>query len=289
MTCVDLHTHSRFSDGTDSPGELLEQAELIGLAAVALTDHDTTAGLGEFLAAARLHPGVEAIAGVEISTLFSARELHFVGLFIDPADPELAAFLAEMRENRRRRNEAIKAKLHFLGYPVEWSDPAFGGLDPTSAGRPHFARVLVEHYGFPTMQSVFDKLLKNGCPAYVRRELPDPSRAIAAIHAAGGVAVWAHPVYRERNERAFVRRVLKRFAPLGLDAAEAYYSMFGPPETALMLEMTSTFGLAVSGGSDYHGKNSPAVALGEGAGGLRVPAEVVATLREKSRIYQPGK
>ena len=138
----------------------------------------------------------------------------------------------------------------------------------------------MENYGFPTMQSVFDKLLKRGCPAYVQRTLPDPVRAFEAIHAAGGVAVWAHPVYRERNERAWARRVMKRFAPLGLDAVEGYYSLFGPHETELVTELAAAYRLALSGGSDYHGLNSPNLRIGVGAGGLRVPESLLAPLKE---------
>ncbi len=277
---IDLHTHSVFSDGSDTPAALLAAAVRAELAAVALTDHDTVAGIPDFLAAARSCPAIEAVPGVEISTSFSGRELHFVGLFIDHSCPELKLFLEEMRRNRQRRNEAIRLKLNKLGYVLTWDDPVFSEVtDSSSVGRPHFARALMQNYGFPSMQAVFDKLLKKGCPAYVPRELPDPVRAIRAIHAAGGVAVWAHPVYRECNERAWAKRIMKRFAPLGLDAVEGYYSMFGPAETAMILELSAMYGLAVSGGSDYHGKNSPGVSIGTGAGKLRVPAELLSRLR----------
>ena len=219
----------------------------------------------------------------ELSTMFGNRELHFVGLFIDPETSELAEFLERMREGRRRRNELIRLKLNTLGFPVTWDEPEFAGAssDSASIGRPHFARALMRKYGFPTMQSVFDRLLKRGCAAYVPRELPDPARAIEVIHAAGGIAVWAHPVYRERNERAWAKRIMKRFAPLGLDAVEGYYSMFGPQETALVIELAGVYNLAVSGGSDFHGANSPTIPLGSGAGGLFVPPELLAPLKER--------
>ncbi len=243
MNRIDLHTHSSCSDGSCTPTELVELAAASGLGAVALTDHDTVAGIAEFLEAGRRHPEVETIPGVELSTMFGNRELHFVGLFIDPETSELAEFLERMREGRRRRNELIRLKLNTLGFPVTWDEPEFAGAssDSASIGRPHFARALMRKYGFPTMQSVFDRLLKRGCAAYVPRELPDPARAIEVIHAAGGIAVWAHPVYRERNERAWAKRIMKRFAPLGLDAVEGYYSMFGPQETALVIELAGVY------------------------------------------------
>lgn len=295
MNRIDLHTHSCCSDGSCTPTELVELAAAAGVGAIALTDHDTVAGIPEFLEAGRRHPEVETVPGVELSTMFSNRELHMVGLFIDPETPVLTAFLEEMREGRRCRNEQIRLKLNTLGFPVTWDDPAFAGAssDSASIGRPHFARALMHKYGFPTMQSVFDRLLKRGCAAYVPRELPDPARAIEVIHAAGGIAVWAHPVYRERNERAWAKRIMRRFSPLGLDAVEGYYSMFGPQETALVLELAGLYHLAVSGGSDFHGANSPNIQLGSGAGGLLVPPELLNGLKarcvaRRAAVDKPG-
>ena len=271
---IDLHTHSTASDGSCTPAELLRQAAELGLYAVALTDHDTVAGIPEFLAEAANFPQIHAVPGVELSTVFGARELHIVGLFLDHENKQLTDFLEEQRDKRRTRNEAIRLKLNSLGYPLTWDDPAFAGAgDACSIGRPHFARALMTNYGFPSMQSVFEKLLKRGCPAYVPRELPDPKRAIDAIHAAGGLAVWAHPVYREKNERAWAKRIIKRFAPLGLDAVEGFYSMFSPTETAMMTELAEFYGVLLSGGSDFHGENAT-VSLGVGAGKLHVPDEL---------------
>lgn len=282
MSFIDLHVHSNSSDGSDEPAEIVKIAADSGLAAVALTDHDTVGGIPAFLDAARNYPELEAIPGVEISTMFGNRELHIVGLFLDHTNSELCSFLEDMRKNREIRNEAIRRKLNSLGYPLTWDHPALAAAgDTASIGRPHFARALMEDYGFPTLQSVFDKLLKRGCPAYVQRTLPDPTRVINAIHAAGGVSVWAHPVYRERNERAWARRVMKRFAPLGLDAVEGYYSLFGPGETQMMTELAQLYKLALSGGSDYHGRNSPNIAIGSGAGKLRVPAELLGPLKAR--------
>lgn len=276
MRYIDLHVHSRSSDGSDTPSGIVELAAAADLAAVALTDHDTVGGICEFLEAAKRFPDLEAIPGVEISTMFGNRELHIVGLYIDHENPTLCEFLEEMRKNRSVRNEAIRLKLNFLGYPLTWDDPALAAAgDTASVGRPHFARALMEKHGFPTLQSVFDKLLKRGCPAYVQRTLPDPVKAFEAIHAAGGVAVWAHPIYRERNEHAWARRIMKRFSPLGLDAVEAYYSLFGPGETELITRLAETYQLALSGGSDYHGDNTPNIRIGSGAGGLRVPESLL--------------
>ncbi len=282
MRYIDLHVHSRSSDGSETPTRIVEMAAAVNLAAVALTDHDTVDGVPEFLEAAERFPQLEAIPGVEISTMFGNRELHIVGLYIDHTNPVLCEFLEEMRKNRSIRNEAIRIKLNSLGYPLTWDCPALAAAgDSASVGRPHFARALMEKFNFPSLQSVFDKLLKRGCPAYVQRTLPDPVRAFEAIHAAGGITVWAHPVYRERNEHAWARRVMKRFSALGLDAVEGYYSLFGPGETEMVTQLADRFELAVSGGSDYHGDNSPNIDLGAGAGRLRVPEELLEELKKR--------
>ncbi|MBR2912146.1 MAG: hypothetical protein IKC05_11070, partial [Lentisphaeria bacterium] len=120
-------------------------------------------------------------------------------------------------------------------------------------------------------------------PAYVPRKLPVAKEAIEAIHASGGVAVWAHPVYRERNEAVWLRRVAKHLTHAGLDGIEDYYSMFSPVETALVTEIAGINDLAISGGSDYHGENSPDISMGSGMGGLRVPAELLNGLKAKKK------
>lgn len=277
MSHIDLHTHSTASDGSCTPAQIVELAAALPLQAVALTDHDTTAGLEEFLEAGKKYPELETIPGVELATRYGARELHIVGLFIDPGSAALQQFLEIQRDFRRKRNRDLQLKLHFLGYEITGEEPAFaevGGISD-NAGRPHFARAIMEKYNFPDLRTVFDKLLGNNRPAYVPRQLGSPAAAIAAIHAAGGVAVWAHPIYRDRNERAFLRRGARKLAERGIDALEGYYSLFGPAETELVTEIAGSLDLAVSGGSDFHGGNSPNIELGTGAGKLRVPAELL--------------
>ena len=284
-SCIDLHTHSTASDGGDAPAALPRLASEAGLAAVALTDHDTVAGIPEFLASGEKHPDVETIPGVELASLYGSRELHIVGLFIDWRNADLAAFLEKQRELRRRRNEEIKAKLNILGYATNWGDEAFSGRDPSTVGRPHFARHLCLRHGFADSRQAFDRLLGHSRPAYVPRKLGTCREAIDAIHSSGGIAVWAHPIYRERNEAAWLRRLARHLARYGLDGIEGYYSLFGPPETALVTEIAAVNDLALSGGSDYHGENSPDIHIGSGMGGLRVPASLLAGLKKKREKY----
>ena len=284
---MDLHNHSTASDGTDAPSRIPALAAELDLAAVALTDHDTLGGIAEFLAAAADFPAVEAVPGVEISCEYSGREIHLLGLFVDHESPELNEFLRRQREDRLRRNEEMMRKLNSLGYALSWEDEEFRNGDAANMGRPHFARALVRRYGFPSLAAVFEKLLGHSRPGFVPRRLPSPVFAIEAIHAAGGVAVWAHPVYRDRNERAWLNRGLRRMSGWGLDAVEGYYSLFGKNETALVSEAAERYGVALSGGSDYHGNNST-VAMGSGAGGLRVPAGLLEGLKKRRDMHRPS-
>ena len=280
---IDLHTHSTASDGTCTPTELVKLAREADLAAVALTDHDTTAGIPEFLEAGKNAGGVETIPGTELSVRYGAREIHIVGLFIDHQAESLKTFLAGEQAKRVKRNRDMKVKLALLGYPLDDDEPAFtaaGGLE-ANLGRPHFAQALVAKYPdrFPDLHAVFDKLLGNNCPGFIPRAYASPREAIEAIRQAGGTAVWAHPVYRNRNERAFVLRVARKLAALGLGGIEGYYSLFGPPETQMITEIAANLGLALSGGSDFHGERTPGIGLGTGMGKLRVPARLLDGLR----------
>ncbi len=270
---IDLHLHSNFSDGTDSPEEVARAADAAGLAAAALTDHDTLDGLPRFLACAEKYPELRLIPGVEISTRFNNRELHIVGLWANPDCGELTEFLAQMRDGRRKRAEIMAIKLASLGYPLpeeEWR-----GL--SVVGRMHFARLLFKHYRFSDLNDVFAKLLRRGSPAFVPRPLPPPETAIAVLHRAGATTVWAHPVFSQAGERGWMKRVLKALVPAGLDAAEVYYSGFSPQQVALVSELTQRAGLAFSGGSDCHDiSGSPPV-----GGVMPVPVSLLAPLEAR--------
>ena len=278
--CLDLHTHSTCSDGTDSPAVLIQKAAAIGLSGVALTDHDTAKGIDEFMAAAEEYPTLTAIPGVEISSRYQTRELHILGLFIDPDNRTFKQFLLNARDERLLRAEAISIKLKALGYPVDL-DAMLAGPQGDSIGRPHFATKLRDDYEFSSLGEVFDQLLRRGAPAYVPRHLPDPFAGIEAIHAAGGIASWAHPIYRAYRERSWARQVLKRLVPAGLDAVEGYYSAFTPSQSEIMTSLASEFGIGVSGGSDYHGTCHENIELGSGAGDLRVPGTLLEDLRRR--------
>ncbi len=280
MKNIDLHCHSCFSDGCDTPAQLAESAAAVGLSALALTDHDTVAGLEEFRRAGAAFPGMETIAGVEISTTYGQKELHITGLFIDPANPFLNGFLGDLRRERLERARAMSARLAAIGYPVNMPELQGSGARPI--GRPHFARLLAENYRFASIAEVFDRLLKRGCPGYVPRRLPPPEAAIDAIHRAGGCAIWAHPISGPRSDHSWINRMCAKLRGMGLDGVEAWYSTFSPLQTDMIREVAGRQRLLCSGGSDYHGENQPDIMLGRGRGGLAVPGEILEPLRQRS-------
>ena len=281
---IDLHTHSAASDGSDTPSELMAHALEIGLHGIALTDHDTVSGIPEFLESAA-GKEIRAVPGLEISSTLYNKEIHILGLFIDHTSEKLREFLKAARENRNIRNTLILQKLNAMHYEItqkELNDCAGG----ESIGRPHFAKILVEKGYFETPQEVFDRCLKRGARAYTPRVLPNPSDSIDAIHEAGGLAIWAHPVYRAAGERAFVRKYLKKLIQFGLDGIEAYYSLYSFAQHSMLMDASLEHGILVSGGSDYHGSNQSSVQLGTGGRALAVPDAVLEKLEQAWRARQ---
>ena len=277
---LDFHTHSSASDGSDSPTELVCAARRSGLSAIALTDHDTISGLPEFLRAAD-GSGLTAVPGVEISSNLYNKEIHILGLFVDPVSPELNAFLEDLRNRRNIRNRQMIEKLNIIGYRITLEELQ-AAAPGESVGRPHVAELLVKKGYFATIQDAFDSCLKRGARAYTPREPVPPGDCIQAIHTAGGLAFWAHPVYRARSERATVRRFLKVLVPLGLDGLEAYYPVFTARQTAMLNEMAQEFSILRTGGTDYHGEEvHPGIKLGIGTGDLCVPDDLLPPMLEK--------
>lgn len=275
---VDLHIHSTASDGTVAPGDLPELGAAAGLTAMALTDHDTVAGLSDFMARQKDFPQMELIPGIEFSSHDPSRELHIVGLFIDPENPGLLAMIDSMRRSRQMRGELMMQKLSSLGYTVTIDELIAVGAPPDAPGRPHFAQVLVNKYNFPDNKTVFERLLKRGLPGYVARELPPPEEVIKVIKAAGGLAIWAHPFNTRHSMNNYIRRTAAVLKIAGLDGLEAYYTEYTPSKSANALRIAAELGLVVSGGSDFHGSIHPEVKLGKGTGTLNVPDETVAFL-----------
>lgn len=276
---IDLHTHSTASDGSDSPSGIIQKAEALGLAAVALCDHDTVSGLEEFESAA-VTSSVEAIPGIEISTMLFHKEVHIVGLFIDRNASCIQEPLAMLRRSRLERNEKIIERLFRAGFEITKEDvAAFAGGE--SIGRPHIARALIEKGYFENMQEVFAKCLKRGRPFYIPREHIQPDAAIRMIHQAGGLAFWAHPLHDRKGDRAFLKKFLKEMMRWDLDGVEGCYSLFTERQEAITQAVAADLGLLLSGGSDYHGKNQPTIALGTGLGNLKVPYSFLEEIKKR--------
>ena len=276
---IDLHCHSTASDGTLSPAELVHAARALGIEAVALTDHDTLAGISAFLAAGAATE-IECVPGVELAARTARGEnVHILGLFVDHRHAELRNLLADIRRRRQERNAEMFRRVNELGYAVELE-----GLARAEGviGRPHLAAALVEAGYFHTPQMAFDKLLGRGRPGYVPRRVPAVGECIGCLRRAGAVTVWAHPMVTRSMTNARLARMAAAFKDCGLDALEAYYPEHSENNTATVLALCRQLALLPSGGSDFHGKTMPTIALGVGRGGLRVPAALLPPLRERA-------
>ncbi len=271
---IDLHVHSTASDGTFSPTEIIDMAIAKKLRAIALTDHDTLAGIDEFLAAAK-DQDIIAIPGVEVACNWYGASLHLLGLFVDHGNHELNKLLTEIRDNRRLRNQRIIDNLNSNGIEIERAEiEAYS--DGQALGRPHIARALIGKGLCRDMQDAFTRFIGRDAPCYSRRYLPMPERTIATLHQAGGVVILAHPFGGDKPPKTIlVRRKVKRLVQMGIDGMEVYYSDYTCRQTERALKIARDLKLLHSGGSDFHGFNQPGIELGTGRGNLKVPDTIL--------------
>ena len=270
-----------------SPGELLEVAAKQSLKALALTDHDTLDGVPEFLQAARGR-AIEAVAGIELAACEADdpnRSYHIVGLFLDGDSSRMESLLSEVIKWRNERNLKMIASLNRLGYGLSLEE-VLAQCGGAVLGRPHIAAALVSRGYVKDSQAAFDRLLASGKPAYVRRQLPTPEAAIAAIHSMGGAAVWAHPFTRGHYTNLQMRRIAVELKDRGLDGIEAYYPLHTPTQVRTALQMAGDLDLLVSGGSDFHGSRFKKLDLGVGYGNLKVPDELLEPLRGAAMAFR---
>ena len=271
---IDLHTHSTYSDGTFAPADLLRAAAEAGLEAVALTDHDTVRGVQ---ALAGAEAPLAFVPGIEMSIQYREDlRFHMLGLFIDPTRPEAMEFERFNQEKRHERNRQIVDKLNALGYPMAYEEAVAKAQG--IVGRMHIALTLVDKGYFPSVKEVFAAVMNHGKPAYVARFRYPAPKGIEFIHALGGVAVLAH-IGKELDDRDEMRTILKDLQEKGLDGVESHHADHTPELREWLAGLAKELGLATSGGSDFHGKNKPSVALGRGKGDLKVGFEVFERLR----------
>ncbi|MEK8213266.1 PHP domain-containing protein [Paenibacillus sp. FSL L8-0463] len=272
----DLHTHTQASDGMQPPAENVRIARHKGLAAVAITDHDTVSGVAEALAAG-LKYGITVVPGVEISTRAEGKEIHVLGYYIDTQQELFLSRLAEQRDTRAKRNDSIIGKLRGLGINITLDNVIAGigrELKPDeSIGRPHIADELVRLGAAADMREAFDKYLATGAAAYVSPPRITPELACEWIIEAGGTPVLAHPGIYGDDE--LVRGILTRSSLRGI---EAYHSDHTPADEERYLAMAQQFGLVVTGGSDFHGARQGVIFHGD-LGSVTVSADVLERLK----------
>jgi predicted metal-dependent phosphoesterase TrpH len=277
---IDLHAHTLCSDGSVSPAELVALAASSGARAIAITDHDTVAGLTEGRdAAARL--GVEFVNGIEISAEYSPGTMHILGYYIDAASVPLVSRLDDLVAARDERNPNIARRLQALGLDITYEEVArIAGSD--LVGRPHFARLMVEKGYAESIQDAFDRFLAKGAAAYVEKKRLSPADAIDLIHEAGGVAVLAHPYQLKLDSEQDLDRLIAELRALGLDGIEAIYSRHTRVERDFYSEMAARHSLLITGGSDFHGTYKPDISIVKGKGDLRVPYSLLEGLKARA-------
>lgn len=281
-TC-DLHTHSIYSDGTCSPSELLKLAESAGLSAIALCDHNTVDGLPEFIKAGASSP-VEAVPGIEFSTEFEDLDVHILALFVSSAHYcTINQLLCEGKRAKERSNLALVDALGKAGYVVNYEKIRMSA--PSGhINRCHIAAALTEKGYTASIQEAFSTLLSPKGPYYTPPARPSSFDMISFIHSIGAVSVLAHPLLT--MDEKTLRRFLDTAAPLGLHAMETMYPSYSSESARLAEEIARTYSLKYSGGSDFHGRNRPDIAIGTGKGNLQIPLEYLEALKKYAKY--PG-
>lgn len=274
MSCIDLHVHTTASDGTYTPAEVVELAHKTGLAAIAITDHDTVSGYAE--AARRgAELGVEIVPGIEISTKYGS-SIHMLGYYIDMQSEGLHHILDWIVEDRDARARKMAELMAADGLPVSFDimKERYGEV----IGRPHFANMLVELGLARDVQDAFDRYVEKGQRYYVGRTILPIERAIGLIIKAGGVPVLAHPFQYKRDD-AGLRELIEYCMQHGLRGMECYYTGYTPEQSAYLASLADEYGLIKTGGSDFHGENKKHILLGRGLGKLEVPYSLLEGLK----------
>ena len=274
MKQADLHTHTIYSDGSETPTRVVEMAKQAGLSAVAITDHDILDGYAEAAAAAATH-GLELIPGLEMSAAFEDNEVHVLGFFIELDCAPFQRLLAEQRVRRVARIREMVGRLQQLGLAIEPEEVFAAAGKQGSLGRPHVAQVLVKHGHVSSMREAFDRYIGAEGPAFVPGSTMTPAFVIQAIRQAGGVPVLAHPVYLKDDA------LIERFTREGLVGLEVYHSSHGAEVIQRYERLADQLGLLRTGGSDFHGTGKEGVAVGAS----RVPYARVEALKEWKRAH----
>jgi 3',5'-nucleoside bisphosphate phosphatase len=271
---IDLHSHTTESDGTFTPCDLVREALTRSLEALAITDHDTFAGYDLALPAAETG-GLDLVCGIELSTRFHGRSVHLLAYFPnEPPDPEFRKWINSLLASRNDRNVRMVERLRSLGVQITLDEVKAKGRSLT--GRPHFARVLMEKGYVASLRQAFDDYLDEGAKGYVERDEAEFGDAVKRVNRAGGIASVAHPV---RLTGFAIKDVIGDMRDLGLKALEVYHSDHTPANIIEYRALAEQYGLAMTGGSDFHGANKPGIQLGS----VGVPLELLKILRALPR------
>lgn len=276
MSYVDLHVHSTASDGTLTPEAVVHLAFEAGLLAIALTDHDTTAGIRQAQAAGE-ELGVEVVPGIEVSSSFKGHEIHILGLFVQPDCPSLRAALEEFRLHRDRRNEEMIRRLGADGIILTREELCAGHPDAVIT-RAHVARALLDQGLGSSMDQIFRKYLKYGGPYCPPKEYLSPEAVMKALLDSQAFVALAHPFQYDLGDKG-VEELISYLSDLGMKGLEVYHSSHNRLDSAKLQELAAKYRLLPTGGSDFHGSNKPDIAIGRGRGGLRVSSLLLEAIK----------
>ncbi|MBT1165364.1 PHP domain-containing protein [Bifidobacterium simiarum] len=271
----DLHCHSAYSDGTETPEGLVLEAKRLGLAGVGITDHDTWAGWDEAVTAAERY-GVPLVRGTEITADVDGTCVHMLGLLYDPTDPVLCDLFATTRENRVKRMKKMVENLS-ADYPISWDD-VVGQVkegEQTTIGRPHIADAMVAMGFFENRSEAFKHTINKNSKYYVPIVSPSAKTVVRAVKHAGGVAIIAHPAGATRNRSILTDEQIADVASAGLDGLEVFHRENSPEQQRRLLGLAKELNLLTTGGSDWHGSGKPNL-MGENTTDPDVVAEIEA-------------
>ncbi|MFH1020453.1 MAG: PHP domain-containing protein [Pseudomonadota bacterium] len=274
---IDLHTHSTCSDGLLTPTALVTLAGRRGLAAIALTDHDTVTGLPEALAHGTV-TGVEVITGIEISSDLEGVSLHILGYGFKHEHPGFLAFLERLQQSRRNRNQGILERLQALGISI--TNEELSRIAGDQIGRPHFARLLVQKGRANNFQDAFSRYLKRGGPAFVEHAKPPAEEVIGIIAEADGLAVLAHPACSDPGLEK-IPALVSQLKDFGLAGIETLYPTHSKKVCRFLQTLAAQHGLLISGGTDYHGDTHSVTPLGGNAKTIRVPLQLLHDIKQR--------
>ncbi len=284
---IDLHTHTTASDGSYSPEQLVEAAKSLGLQALAITDHDTFEGYDE-AAPIAARAGLNLICGIELSTKFQEmgrprpRTVHLLGYFFNPPSQDFRDWIKSLAQARHERNLELCAVLQSMDVAITIDEVRAVGRNMT--GRPHFAQLLVQKGYVKTIQEAFDVYLDEKGKAYVEKQDPTFQEGLRQIRSGGGITSVAHPI-RLGKHGVQEEDLIRQLAKMGLQALEAYHSDHPPRYQERYEFLARRYGLAVTGGSDFHGEIKPDVHLGTGKdNNVNVPRPLLDRLRMVARV-----